>query len=603
MGNARDGGCPFSAPSAAGKGRPAGPFRLPSAGVGSPMRHRVVGILIVGALALAGAFGAFRALPWGAAWAYAVTGEEHPLARLRGVFHYLTNPLRPAPQLAADRLIAHTDDPPFGVNTFLEQEAEPEKRERTVRMIAEAGFRWIRQEFPWADIEIHGKGDFEDRRHIPYRSAWEKYDHIVDLAERYGLRLIVRLTSPPAWSRHDGEARGAFAPPDNPEDFADFAEAVARRYRGRVFHYQIWNEPNIAPEWGSCPTCAVDPEAYTDLLCRAYRRLKAVDPRIVVIAGALAPTLSLNPYPPNGLNDVVFLERMYRAGAGACFDALSVQGYGLWSGPTDRRLRPYVININRALYIRDVMVRHGDAHKPIYIAEMGWDAVPDWVGDKRFGQVTEEQKARYLVEAFERIQREWPWVAVANVWFFKRASDRERDQSFYYFRIVEPDFTPLPAYEALKAYLNQPPRMYPGVHTADHWALRWEGAWERIEAGKRRGSPGARVNWTFYGGPLRLLGESGGGGQIQVALDGRAPQAVALPSGAWAVRLPARTGWHSVQVEIVAGSVTLARVEVARSDGREDLVFGLGWLALVLGLAVRSGRWRSPGGSGGRAGG
>ncbi|WP_322801210.1 cellulase family glycosylhydrolase [Thermoflexus sp.] len=534
-------------------------------------------------------------IPWGApwafsagmAWAYEVTGEENPLARLRGVLHYLTNPLRPALQLASDGSIPYTDDPPFGVNTFLEQEVEPEKRERTVRMIAEAGFRWIRQEFPWADIEIHRKGDFEDRRHIPYRSAWEKYDHIVDLAGRYGLRLIVRLTSPPAWSRHDGEARGAFAPPDNPEDFADFAEVVARRYRGRVFHYQIWNEPNIAPEWGSCPTCAVDPEAYTDLLCRAYRRLKAVDPRIVVIAGALAPTLSLNPYPPNGINDVVFLERMYRAGAGACFDALSVQGYGLWSGPTDRRLRPYVININRALYIRDVMVRHGDAHKPIYIAEMGWNAVPDEVGDKRFGQVTEEQKARYLVEAFERIRREWPWVAVANVWFFKRASDRERNQSFYYFSIVEPDFTPLPAYEALKAYLRQPPRMDPGAHTAAHWALRWEGPWSESGEGVRRGLPGARVGWTFYGGRLRLEGTSEAGGRLRVEIDGGPPRFFALNAGSWSVELPLAVGVHAARVTVEAGPVALARIRVGRGGETLPPALGLGWLALVIGWALR----------------
>ena len=31
-------------------------------------------------------------------------------------------------------------------------------------MAAAAGYHWLRQEFPWEDIEIHGKGDFEDRR-------------------------------------------------------------------------------------------------------------------------------------------------------------------------------------------------------------------------------------------------------------------------------------------------------------------------------------------------------------------------------------------------------------------------------------------------------
>lgn len=307
----------------------------------------------------------------------------------------------------------------------------------------------------------------------------------------------------------------------------------------------------------------------------------------MVIAGALAPTLSLNPYPPNGINDVVFLERMYRAGAGACFDALSVQGYGLWSGPTDRRLRPYVININRALYIRDVMVRHGDAHKPIYIAEMGWNAVPDEVGDKRFGQVTEEQKARYLVEAFERIRREWPWVAVANVWFFKRASDRERNQSFYYFSIVEPDFTPLPAYEALKAYLRQPPRMDPGAHTAAHWALRWEGPWSESGEGVRRGLPGARVGWTFYGGRLRLEGTSEAGGRLRVEIDGGPPRFFALNAGSWSVELPLAVGVHAARVTVEAGPVALARIRVGRGGETLPPALGLGWLALVIGWALR----------------
>jgi hypothetical protein len=48
---------------------------------------------------------------------------------------------------------------------------------------------------------------------------------------------------------------------------------------------------------------------------------------------------------------------------------------------------------------------------------------------------------------------------VGNYWFLKRATDWEREQPFYYFRLLEPDFTPLPVYEALvaRAEANQPP--------------------------------------------------------------------------------------------------------------------------------------------------
>ncbi len=379
------------------------------------------------------------------------TGEEDLLPQVRGVFQLASGLTRPQPETRPNVPVSHTDVCPFGVNVFLEQEVEPEKRERTLQMISEAGFKWVRQEFPWEDIEIHGQGDFEDRRHQPYRSAWAKYDNIVELAEKYNVSIIARLSNPPAWSRAAGDEIGAYAPPDDYTDFGDFVHAVVSRYRGRIKYYQIWNEPNIYPEWGEQP---VDPEAYTELLKIGYTRAKEADPDCVIISGALASTIELG---PRNLNDFIFLQRMYDAGAGDYFDILAMQGYGLWSGPYDRRMRPRVINFSRPLYIRDIMVRNGDESKPIWISEMNWNAVPADFPVKPYGYVTEEQQARYVVEAYKRAQAEWPWVGVVNFWFFKRPSDAEKDQAWYYFRMVEPDFTPLPVYDAVKEYANQSP--------------------------------------------------------------------------------------------------------------------------------------------------
>lgn len=394
--------------------------------------------------------------------AFEVSGETELLPQARGLMQYATNWTRPQPDTRPNAPIARSASgvSPFGVNTFLEQEVEPAKRERQMYMIADAGFHWIRQEFAWADIEIAAKGDFVDRRNDPRGvDAWTKYDNIVDLAQKYNVQVVARLTSPPAWTRQDGTARGAFAPPDNLADYADFVEAVLRRYKGRVRHLQIWNEPNLTPEWGECPTCGVDPEAYTRLLCAAYERAKSIDPDAVIISGALGQTLTLNRFPPTGgINEFVFLQRMYDAGAAKCFDILSVNDYGLGSGPTDRRLRFNITNFSRPMYLRDVMVKNGDERKPIWIAEVGWNAVPNdpkiiqW---GEFGQVTPEQQGEYLVRAYQRIKDEWPWVGVAFTWFFKPADEHERNQAKYYFRLVNADFTPLPAYEAIKAYATK----------------------------------------------------------------------------------------------------------------------------------------------------
>ncbi|OQY21650.1 MAG: hypothetical protein B6I35_08015 [Anaerolineaceae bacterium 4572_32.2] len=516
-----------------------------------------------------------------------LTGEEDLLPQVRGMGQLATDCLRPQPRTAPGAPVAHAGVNPFGINTFLEQEVEPEKRERALRMIADAGFHWLRQEFPWEDIEIHGKGDFEDRRHEPHRSAWEKYDNIVNLAEQYGLEVVPRLSNPPAWSRADGDEAGAYAPPDDLADWGDYVYAVASRYRGRVRYYQLWNEPNIYPEWGERP---VDPEAYTQLLCEGYRRAKEADPDAVIVSGALAPTVSLHPGPGPalGLNEFVFLQRMYDAGASACFDIMAVNDYMLWSSSTDHRLRPLNISFSRPLYIRDIMVANGDAAKPVWISEMNSSAVPDdptgiegWGG---YGKVTPEQQARYAVLAYQRAMEEWPWVGVVNFWFFKRASDAERNQAMYYFRMVEPDFTPLPVYEALRAYTaNLIPALYPGAHQEDHWALTYESGWETVRVGgsalgdyRRAIAPGATLRFVSEGASL-TLSPGPGAGEIELSVDGAAAKRIALDGRS--VRL--LRGWRSKRRE-----VTLTAI--AGEVGVDALVVSSPWrpsLWLVLGVA------------------
>lgn len=500
------------------------------------------------------------------AFLYSVTGEESLPGQVRGGLEWLGNMVRPQPETADQVPVAHAGVSPFGINTFLEQEVEPEKRERAVQMIAEAGFSWIRQEFPWEDIEIHGRGDFEDRRHHPARSAWDKYDHIVDLAGQYNLEIIARLSNPPEWSRTAGDAGGTFAPPDDLDDYGAFVEAVVRRYRGRVRYYQIWNEPNIYPEWGEQP---VSPEAYTELLQVGYTRIKAACPECVVISGALAQTIPLG---PRDLNDFIFLQRMYDAGAGNYFDVLAMQDYGLWSGPTDRRMRARVLNFSRPMYLREIMVKNGDAHKPIWITEMNWNAPPADLPEKHYGFATPEQQARYAVEAYQRVQREWPWAGVVTFWFFKRATDQEKDQAWYYFRLVEPDFTPLPVYNSLKAYMHsdEAHTLYPGVHQEDHWLLAYTGSWEahagptaELGAYQAATDTQAGLSFAFEGRELWLRAGPETAGTLAYTIDGGSEQQVSFGAGEQ-VRLARGLDRqrHTVQIQALSGPLAVDSITV-----------------------------------------
>jgi hypothetical protein len=518
-----------------------------------------------------------------------VTGEENTWEQIKGLGRLLVLRLtRPPLQLAPEVPMAHAGVNPFGINTFLEQEVEPQKIEQALSMIHEAGFRWIRQEFPWEDIEHSARGDFWD--HKWDKSAWEKYDRIVDLANQHGVQIIARLDHPPAWSRADGDARGTFCPPDDPADFGNFVYTVVSRYRGKVAYYQIWNEPNIYPEWGEQP---VDAAGYVKLLQIAYRRAKEADPDCVILSAGLAQTLETG---PKNLNDLTYLQQMYDAGVKGYFDIMGVMAYGLWTGPGDHRASPGLTNFSRPQLIRESMVRNGDADKPLWATEVGWNALPfDFPAFPQYGRVTLEQQARYAVQAYQRAQEEWPWMGVLNYWFFKRATDTETKQVFYYFRMVEPDFGPLPVYEAMKAYANQEPRVYVGFHQADHWALQYEGGWQDVldpqavlGAFRRSSAPGSTLRFTFVGTELELVVHTDAqGGTLRVSVDGGKPTFLILHSTkpTYGLHIPLAKGLPdgTHRVEMVHVGEQGSRVDV---DGLLVRRVQKDWTALAIGSGI-----------------
>ena len=347
----------------------------------------------------------------------------------------------------------HTDVNPMGVNLFLEKEVDPANITRTLQMVKDGGFTWARQGFAWNDIEISAKGNYTDTRNPgPPVDAWAKYDRIVDAYNRYGIEIIARLDSPPTWARKPGADLEKFhkGPPRDNRDYADFAAAVAERYRGRIKYFQIWNEPNLHGEWGGEPINAAE---YVALLKAAQQAIKRVNPEAVIITAALAPTAEDS---VANQNDILFLEAMYRAGAAPYFDILSTMLYGLGQSPNERRTDLKRLNFSRPILLRQVMERNGDLHKPIWISEYAWVSLPpDFSGDPArniWGEsVDEETQARWLVEGYERARREWPWMGVMSVWYF-REPELKPEEPAHYFSIVWPDYTPRPAYDALKAY-------------------------------------------------------------------------------------------------------------------------------------------------------
>jgi hypothetical protein len=461
--------------------------------------------------------------------------------------------------------IANVAENPYAINVFLEQEVEEWKIRRSLDMIRDAGFGWVKQQVVWAEIETPGKGQFIDR--ATGRASWGKYDRIVELAAERGLRVIMRVDTSPAWAR-PGNAK-LETPPENPWEYAEFVGMLARRYRGHVDHFQIWNEPNLPFEWGDR---APDPGEYLALLKAAHGAIKLANPEAVVISAAMAPTTELS---EKGINELVFLQRLYDEGARGYFDVLGVNAYGLRSGPDDRRVAlDRDVNFSRPVLVRQLMVRNGDAGRPIWASEVGWNSAPhEHPGARIFGVVDRQLQARYSARAYERAQSEWPWMGVMSLWHFRLVAPEGPRLPQYFFNAVRDDFSPEPLYEAMKERTRQPHPMERGYRQEADWRIQWRGDWRRVEDARAilRGfaessSADAGITVPFSGTDADLVVDRfPAGGALLVRVDGGEARLVQTGGPEeWGVRVPVAVGL-SDGVHVLEASVADARS--VRIDG------------------------------------
>ncbi|GEM_PF-164042 len=329
------------------------------------------------------------------------------------------NQLRlPAQQQVQTRL------PKLGVHTRLTDEVEQRKIQRTFEMVRGMGAAWDVEYFPWNYIQRDGRDGWN----------WAHADLVVNHARQQGLRLIARIDGVPAWARPELTSPSLLQRQRYP-DFARFLAAFAARYRGKVDAYVIWNEPNVAYEWGYRRP---DATAYADLLRAVYPAVKQADPSALVLAAALAPN---GEHSDQALDDLDYLGQMYDAGAAPFFDGLAAHAYG-WRHPPDEAPAPNEINFRRVELERRVMVERGDAAKQVFITESGWNDYARWVRS-----VTPAQRIEYTIEAV-RLASGWDWLTAICVWDFRLPSTAHNYNDAW--TLVHYDFSPSPTYVALQ---------------------------------------------------------------------------------------------------------------------------------------------------------
>ena len=336
---------------------------------------------------------------------------------------------------------ARLASPEYGLQAFLWWHEETVARD--LELIRDAGFTWVKQHVGWRDVEGAAKGAYN----------WYFTDRIVADAERFGLNVIFRLDREPVWTVPPEGTHSDNGPPENPQDFGDFCHVLADRYRGRVRAYQVWNEPNLAREWGGWPP---DPVRYVELLRACYIGIKTADPDALVISAGLAPTGS---GPPEVIPDIEYLIGMYEAGAAPYFDLLGVHAPGFLYPPEVSPEEVAAKHDGHRFFCfrhvedaREIMLRYGDENKQVAVLEMGWTTDPVHPSYAWFA-VTLEQQAEYLVRAFCYAREHWsPWIGPMVVLSIADPRWTEEDEQ-YWWAITEPDWPETrvrPAYDALR---------------------------------------------------------------------------------------------------------------------------------------------------------
>jgi len=277
-----------------------------------------------------------------------------------------------------------------------------------MKMLAEAGFTWIRMDLSWDGTERR-KGEYDFSAYDRLLAALEEYKIRALLILDYHNRLYDQGLSP-----YSQEGRQAMA---------RWAAAAVRRYQGRGILWEMYNEPNIG-FWKPKP----NPEHYILLAKEVGKAIRQVGPKELYIGPATSQI------------DLKFLEACFQGGLLEYWDAVSVHTY--------RQTPPETVRQEYA-QLRALIDKYAPAGKkiPILSGEWGYSAV--W---KNFD---ETKQGKYLARQFlVNLICNIP-VSIWYDWHDDGPNPKEPEHHFGivrhpYFKDRQLVYEPKPAYLAVK---------------------------------------------------------------------------------------------------------------------------------------------------------
>ena len=181
---------------------------------------------------------------------------------------------------------------------------------------------------------------------------WEESDAVVAAHAAAGTEVQILLSGAPQWAWKKGykvseHVRPHTIPPRT-DAWRNWCREVAKRYRGKVRMYEIWNEPDIG-FWAGTQ------DEYLELFKVASEEIRAVDPQAVILTGGFA-SMSHKETKPGMIRRVLAEEK-------DSFDRIAYHRHGFFD-EFAREVDGYLIPLREAT---------GNADKPLHFTETAMD--------------------------------------------------------------------------------------------------------------------------------------------------------------------------------------------------------------------------------------
>jgi hypothetical protein len=259
----------------------------------------------------------------------------------------------------------------------------------------------FRFEVPWRELapvrpgrDLYDGKAAADPDWSGYR--WARLELILDVLEVESIAPLPVITHPPAWAMDPGDASPA-SPPYDSKLFGDVMTALASRFRSRVFHWELWNEPDHVHSWsGSLAD-------YVRLVLEpGSAAIRAAAPQATILVGGLA--------------DHRNLALLHAAGGSGLYDVASIHAYP--ARPSSRAVAR-VVRRTRALC------------KQVWLTECGIASRAPSLPSSFGGVTTEEGQARFVRSLFESVDADAVFIYQLHDTAILDASGRRLKEVFW----------------------------------------------------------------------------------------------------------------------------------------------------------------------------